>query len=251
VKKEKRCKTHLCSSSCLPCSRVAWLASVLIHLAIPFLFGVFFFEGSRYAISSSTSVGIETAVAVELVSSAPVETVENIAVMEALPTLPPPHIEEEFIKAVETKPKPKKPVALKQRLNQPSRKNEVPKDMVQHSNAMQQSASLMPSLEAGASLDRPSLGEGTTSASPDYLRNPPPPYPRESRYNQEEGTVLLSVSLDGEGVIQGISLKQSSRFTRLDEAAMKAVKGWRFKPARVAGIGISSSILVPVKFVLR
>lgn len=197
--------------------------------------------------SSSTSVGIQSAVAVELVASAPKAMVEEIPVEEPLPMLPPPpKIENDFVKPVENIPKPKKVTPSKKQAIESQPNKEVPK------NETLQVAQEATSLNTGELSARPSLGgESTTSASPDYLRNPPPPYPRESRYNQEEGTVLLSVSLDSAGVVEAISIKETSRFNRLDEAAIKAVKSWKFKPAKVAGIGVSSSILVPVKFVLR
>ncbi len=195
--------------------------------------------------SSSTSVGIQNAVAVELVSSAPIESKPEPVVEEASPILPPSRVENDFVKPVETKPRPKKIAVPKRKVDRPLPAHDAPKSEVQPTQ--QQSTSP----DAGDLSARAGLGEFTISASPDYLRNPPPPYPRESRYNQEEGTVLLSLSLDGAGVVQSISLKESSRFTRLDEAALHTVKNWKFKPAKVAGIGVSSSIIVPVKFVLR
>ena len=57
-----------------------------------------------------------------------------------------------------------------------------------------------------------------------------PPYPPESRLNGEQGQVLLQVQADEQGRPINVKLKKSSGFVRLDDAAMKAVRQWQFKP---------------------
>lgn len=94
-------------------------------------------------------------------------------------------------------------------------------------------------------------GVPDSPAMPDYLRNPPPVYPRESRKASEEGVVLLSVSIGRDGEVQSLGLKKTSNFPRLDAAALEAVKKWKFKPARLGGTPLESTVDVPVRFVLR
>ena len=94
-------------------------------------------------------------------------------------------------------------------------------------------------------------GSGIPGAEPDYLRNPPPVYPREARRAGEEGTVLLTAQVTSAGEVEDVVVKRSSSFGRLDQAALKSVRRWRFKPKQIAGISVSSTVDVPITFVLR
>ena len=90
-----------------------------------------------------------------------------------------------------------------------------------------------------------------TMAKPDYLRNPPPQYPAESRKLREEGVVLLKVSVTPAGRAADVQLQRSSGYARLDEAALKAVRRWEFKPARVGLSAVGCAVEVPVRFGLN
>lgn len=90
-----------------------------------------------------------------------------------------------------------------------------------------------------------------TLAKPDYLRNPPPQYPAESRKLREQGVVLLKVTVTENGRPASVQLQRSSGFPRLDEAALKAVRRWEFKPARVGLTAVACAVEVPVRFGLN
>jgi protein TonB len=83
-----------------------------------------------------------------------------------------------------------------------------------------------------------------------YRSNPKPAYPAEARSLRQEGVVLLSVQVGPDGRVQGITLKRSSGFPLLDQAAISGVKIWTFEPARTAGIAAASRVDVPVRFAL-
>lgn len=83
-----------------------------------------------------------------------------------------------------------------------------------------------------------------------YLNNPAPDYPGMSRRIGEEGRVMLKVLVNAEGNAESVQLEQSSGSERLDQAAIKAVKRWRFVPAQLAGQALSAYVLVPIKFSL-
>jgi protein TonB len=85
---------------------------------------------------------------------------------------------------------------------------------------------------------------------PSYYRNPPPPYPLEARRLKQEGSVLLAAGVDDQGRVTSVSLRQSSGSSLLDESALQTVKTWRFKPARLAGIAVSTKVDIPVRFKL-
>lgn len=58
-----------------------------------------------------------------------------------------------------------------------------------------------------------------------------PVYPRSARKLGESGKVSLRVELDETGRLVSSDVAQSSGYSRLDEAALAAVKSWRCQPA--------------------
>ena len=92
---------------------------------------------------------------------------------------------------------------------------------------------------------------GRTMAKPNYLRNPPPKDPAESRKLHEEGVVLLKVAVTAEGRAADVQLQRSSGYARLDQAALKAVRRWEFSPARTGAIPVACAVEVPVRFGLN
>jgi protein TonB len=83
---------------------------------------------------------------------------------------------------------------------------------------------------------------------PNYLHRPNPVYPALSKRLREEGTVVLRVNLDTQGNVLDITIEKSSSFQRLDQAALEAVKQWRFVPAKRGQVAMPSSALVPIEF---
>lgn len=82
----------------------------------------------------------------------------------------------------------------------------------------------------------------------DYLRNPAPAYPLMSRRLGEQGSVLLLVRVGADGSAERVQVRQTSGFPRLDEAALAAVRNWRFVPARRGDEAVAADVLVPVAF---
>jgi protein TonB len=85
----------------------------------------------------------------------------------------------------------------------------------------------------------------------DYLHNPKPSYPAASRRLGEQGRVVLRVRVSAQGLPLAVEVKQSSGFSRLDDAARAAVERWRFIPARQGSDSVDSSVLVPLQFALE
>ena len=84
----------------------------------------------------------------------------------------------------------------------------------------------------------------------DYLRNPAPAYPPLSRRLREQGKVLLRVVVRADGLPDCVELRRSSGSARLDEAALEAVRTWRFVPARNGETPITATVIVPIVFSL-
>lgn len=83
-----------------------------------------------------------------------------------------------------------------------------------------------------------------------YLNNPKPNYPNLSRRAGERGRVLLKVLVDVNGLPAKVELGSSSGFERLDNAALEAVKQWKFIPARKNNQPLSAWVTVPISFAL-
>jgi len=84
-----------------------------------------------------------------------------------------------------------------------------------------------------------------------YLRNPAPAYPPESRRRGEEGRTLLRVRVLADGSPEEVHLHLGSGFERLDQAAIDAVRRWKFVPAQQGGSAIAAWVIVPIQFSLR
>lgn len=85
----------------------------------------------------------------------------------------------------------------------------------------------------------------------DYLHNPAPDYPPESRELGEQGRVLVRAKISTDGKVEQVMLRKSSGFQRLDEAALSSVKQWRFVPAQQSEVQVAAWVVVPVAFYLE
>lgn len=85
---------------------------------------------------------------------------------------------------------------------------------------------------------------------PAHLKNPTPVYPTIAREEGWQGTVILKVLVDAEGRSANVQILKSSGYKVLDHSALKAVRKWRFLPARTGSFSFSSWIKIPIRFVL-
>ncbi|MCU0764116.1 MAG: energy transducer TonB [Hydrogenophaga sp.] len=84
-----------------------------------------------------------------------------------------------------------------------------------------------------------------------HLSNPAPVYPAVSRRLGEQGRVLFDVYILPDGTVGEIKLKRSSGFARLDEAALEAVRQWRYVPAKRGDQPIPYWYVQPIDFAMR
>jgi periplasmic protein TonB len=77
-----------------------------------------------------------------------------------------------------------------------------------------------------------------------------PTYPPASRRAGEQGTVRLKVLVDTSGRASNVAVSQTSGFPRLDQAAMEAVRKWRFVAATDGTNKIQAYTQVAVTFKL-
>ena len=81
-----------------------------------------------------------------------------------------------------------------------------------------------------------------------YLNNPPPNYPVMARRLGEEGRVMLRVFVTPEGIASDVRIQSSSGSPWFDEAALEAVRQWRFVPARQGDSAVAAWVQVPIVF---
>lgn len=101
-----------------------------------------------------------------------------------------------------------------------------------------------------ASLAPPSI-VSADSLGTRMIAGKPPRYPVESRRRKEQGTVELLLVLGTDGAVETISVAKSSGFTRLDEAALSAVRRWRWQPTLRGGQAVRVRGVVEIPFVLQ
>ena len=95
--------------------------------------------------------------------------------------------------------------------------------------------------------DHAGVGRFTISL-PEYRSNPAPIYPDSARRKRQEGVVWLMVEVGEHGETRAVAVQQSSGHTALDEAAVTAVRGWKFAPAREGERPVAARVEVPVRF---
>lgn len=83
------------------------------------------------------------------------------------------------------------------------------------------------------------------------LEGRPPRYPMESRRKKEQGTVVLRLLIGTDGRVAQISVAESSGFERLDQAALQAVRGWRWRPLTRDGQPVEVRGLYSMPFALQ
>ncbi|WP_151446662.1 energy transducer TonB [Lacisediminimonas profundi] len=84
-----------------------------------------------------------------------------------------------------------------------------------------------------------------------YLSNPVPVYPAMLRRAGEEGRVVLRVLVTAEGNAGEVQVFKPAGSPLFNEAAMTAVRKWRFVPARRGDVAVAEWVQVPIEFKLN
>ena len=101
---------------------------------------------------------------------------------------------------------------------------------------------------AGASENEPLTAPQFNAA---YLHNPTPVYPAAARRTGYEGTVVIRARIQIDGSADRVEIKKSSGYGILDQAALEAVRKWRFIPARRGNEAVVEWVDIPLKFKLE
>lgn len=155
-----------------------------------------------------------------------------------------------------TKPKPLPKVAKSKPVLATTRETASPQTVLTSEPEPQQlplTASAQParSVESAASTDSEQAPLSLPSLQADYLNNPAPDYPDDSRRQGEQGRVLLRVFVNAAGVVEQVALRKSSGYLRLDQAALETVKTWHFVAGRRGTEAVAAWVVVPISFSLE
>lgn len=83
------------------------------------------------------------------------------------------------------------------------------------------------------------------------LYSPPPRYPEYARRHGYEGVVMLQVRISPWGLTERVRVIASSGYEMLDNAAMEAVRDWRFEAATNSkGDFVATTLRLPIVFKL-
>lgn len=89
------------------------------------------------------------------------------------------------------------------------------------------------------------------SSNADYLQNPKPVYPAMSKRLGEQGKSVVRVLIGVDGLPKQASIRTSSGYERLDQAAIAAVMSWRYVPGKRNGVVEQMEFNVPINWVLN
>jgi len=166
----------------------------------------------------------------------------------APPNAPPPPTPPKDAK----KPDPKPVKKLKPK---PVRKESAVKQVEPQKQEPTDTAPPAPAAPSAPIQDRAAAPRNDTytpaSSNANYLNNPKPVYPGVARRRHWEGLVVLRVYVTADGRCGEVSVQRSSGHDVLDEAALNAVKKWRFVPAKRGDVAQASWVTVPIQFQLE
>jgi len=93
--------------------------------------------------------------------------------------------------------------------------------------------------------------ESAMDSPPQPAAKFPPSYPPSALRSKKEGKVMIACVIDPKGKIVSTSIRKSSGHPELDNAALAAVRRWKFKPGTKGGKKVDSTCLVPFTFRIK
>lgn len=86
---------------------------------------------------------------------------------------------------------------------------------------------------------------------PKRISTAPPKYPRRALRREEEGWVQLNLMVDTDGKAYEISASDYAGDAEFVDAAIAAIKRWRFEPAHLDGVPLDAGASFKITFALR
>ena len=201
---------------------------------------VLFHLGALWALQTGL---IQRAVAAVL----PVQLLSELIEPPKPKVVPPPPVQKPVQQPVARKTTAPPPPPMPLAISDPTPSPNAPVGVTQ------QAVALAPMLAPVATTPAPPAPARVElpSSDADYLQNPKPAYPANSRRLGEQGKVIVRVLIGADGVAQKSEIRKSSGFERLDQAALATVQRWRYVPGKRGGIPEAMWFSIPINFVLE
>lgn len=110
---------------------------------------------------------------------------------------------------------------------------------------------------AGGHAPAQAVTSSTVASTPpsvdtSYKNSHPPHYPEDALRNGEQGTVALEVTVDASGKVTDTEVdpQHTTAAAPLQEAAIEAAQGWKYRPGKQNGEAVGGVIRIPVEFSL-
>jgi protein TonB len=123
---------------------------------------------------------------------------------------------------------------------EPRRTQSMPAARVATSHAIVETGSTASRRQTGAKVD----------VLPSKRYSPDPTYPPAALARRLTGVVKVRAKVGADGRVASVALYRSSGVRSLDEAALEAVRRWRFDPAKRDGRAVAYEVVVPLRFTL-
>lgn len=95
------------------------------------------------------------------------------------------------------------------------------------------------------------FGGGMMDSPPQPITKSQPVYPSRLLSKGIGGKVVVAVMVDASGKVSSAKIRNSSGNRELDNAALKAVRKWKFQPSVRGGKKVKATALVPFNFEVK
>ena len=153
----------------------------------------------------------------------------------------PPEPKKDTLVIPEPEPEPEEEIVEEDTLEEDTLEKESPEPVIE-----QVVESALEETEVEGLSDEPVF-----VSEPEIVNWTQPRYPRSAQRRNQQGVVMLEVTVDEDGKALTISVIESSGFDTLDRSAIAAVESWEFKPQRRNNHFVQSRVHVPVAFQLK
>lgn len=89
---------------------------------------------------------------------------------------------------------------------------------------------------------------GGEVAEPRKVKDVPPKYPEDARKRRDSGTVVMELVIDTEGQVKAVRVVDAPPSEELTQAAVEAVRQWRYEPTAKDGRPVPILLTVTVRF---
>ena len=239
------------------CYERGWLLFLCAAIAIALHLGLLF--GLRFTPKSIQVFGGEEGLVEVSLVEAPLQSPQTAESLESNPSAPEPEspktvlqpatekIIDEVPLAEQPAPAatPQETVQLPPAPRPPDKRRSI-SARESRSALSQKKSALMPAGVARADSSESDKSSSKKIAKPAFVTRPSVSYPQESRVAGEEGIVTLRITVDSRGRPSNVIVLVSSRFPRLDRAAVEG--GWR---CRIRNAESGAQFDAPMRFDLR